>query len=179
VTVVVEIMRTFLEMRHPSELRGGTLDDPRLQLEQLHDCPPSFYRYLYNAVGERYHWIDRLDWSDEQIRAYLARPGVELWLLAHAGAPAGYYELRRHDDDSVEIVYFGLLQEFLGLGLGKHLLTLAVERAWAMGARRVWLHTCSLDDPAALPNDLKRGFTRVRYETYQAHLPEDGKPCER
>jgi hypothetical protein len=30
----------------------------------------------------------------------------------------------------------------------------------------VWLHTCTLDHPAALPNYLKRGFRSTRQEEY-------------
>ncbi len=58
----------------------------------------------------------------------------------------------------MEIVYFGLLPQFVGQGLGGHLLTEAVERAWQMDARRVWVHTCNLDHPAALKNYQARGF---------------------
>ena len=83
-------------------------------------------------------------------------------------APAsGYFELKAGAEGSVEIAYFGLLPEFIRRGYGKHLLTEAVERAWASGARRVWLHTCSLDDAAALPNYLSRGFEPFREETYR------------
>ena len=35
-----------------------------------------------------------------------------------------------------------------------------------MGAKRVWLHTCTLDNPAALPNYLKRGFTPFKTEQF-------------
>ena len=77
-----------------------------------------------------------------------------------SGAPAGYFELRRDRAGGTEIVYFGLLPEFTGRGLGGFLLTMAVERAWSSGTERVWLHTNTLDHPAALPNYLKRGFTR-------------------
>ena len=58
----------------------------------------------------------------------------------------------------IRATYFGLLPDFIGCGLGKHLLTSAVERAWATGANRIWVHTCTLDHPAAMPNYLKRGF---------------------
>jgi GNAT superfamily N-acetyltransferase len=77
----------------------------------------------------------------------------------------------------VEIAYFGLAVRFFGRGLGKHMLTRAAEEAWAMGARRVWLHTCTLDSPAALPNYLARGFDPVRTETYDALLPDDPPPA--
>jgi len=37
---------------------------------------------------------------------------------------------------------------------------------------RVWLHTCTLDDPAALPNYVARGFRPFREERYEADLPD-------
>ena len=79
-----------------------------------------------------------------------------------AARPPGYFELRRDRTDGVEIAYFGLLPEFTGRGLGGHLLTVAVERRGPHGTERVWLHTNTLDHPAALPNYLKRGFTAFR-----------------
>jgi GNAT superfamily N-acetyltransferase len=86
---------------------------------------------------------------------------------------AGYFELRKCEDGSIEIAYFGLMPQFIGRGLGKHLLTRAVEQAWAARANRVWLHTCTLDDPAALPNYLKRGFKPFKTEYYRTELPSD------
>ena len=83
-----------------------------------------------------------------------------------SGAPAGYFELRRDRAGGIEIVYFGLLPEFTGRGLGGHMLTAAVERAWSQGAERVWLHTNTLDHPSALPNYLKRGFTAFHSEDF-------------
>ena len=59
---------------------------------------------------------------------------------------------------------FGLLSQFIGQGLGGHLLSQAVKRAWAWGASSVWLSTCSHDHPHALKNYLARGF-RIRTTT--------------
>jgi GNAT superfamily N-acetyltransferase len=72
----------------------------------------------------------------------------------------------------MEIAYFGLLPDFLRRGLGKLMLTAAVDRAWEQGVSRVWLHTCTLDDPAALPNYLKRGFTPYKEEEYSVDIDE-------
>ncbi len=162
----LEVTRIYLRMTSPTELVPSRLEDERLRIEQVHECPASFFRYLYVEVGRAFHWVDRLDWSDERLRARLAQAGVELYLLTHGGAPAGYYELERHSDDSIEIAYFGLLPEFQRRGLGKHLLTDAVERAWLRRPTNVWLHTCTLDHPAALPNYESRGFRAYRSETY-------------
>lgn len=161
-----EVKRTYLEMTAPADLQPARSKDPAARVERVDGCPASFFRYLYAEVGRPYHWVDRLDWSDDEIRRHLGDPAVSLWLFTVGAAPAGYFELKVGEDGAVEIAYFGLLPEFIGRGYGKHLLTEAVERAWSLGARRVWLHTCSLDDPAALPNYRARGFRSYREETY-------------
>ncbi|MGZ8848397.1 MAG: GNAT family N-acetyltransferase, partial [Pyrinomonadaceae bacterium] len=102
----------------------------------------------------------------EDIAKYLLQPEISLWLMTYGGETAGYFELRKCEDESTEVAYFGLLPEFIGRGLGKHLLTCAIEQAWTDGANRVWLHTCTLDDPAAMPNYLKRGFRPFKTEKY-------------
>lgn len=136
-------------------------------VERLEHAPPPLWRHLYTEVGRQYQWVDRLGWTDDEVAAYLADPALELWVLRVAGETAGYFELRTCDDGSVEIAYFGLLPAFVGRGLGKFLLTRAVERAWARGATRVWLHTSSLDHSSALPNYLARGFRVWKQETYE------------
>ena len=162
----IEVTRTYLEMRSSEELQSALSDDPRVRVEQQRDCSVALFRFLYVEVGREYHWVDRLPWTDEEIASYLLQPEISLWLMTYEGAPAGYFELRKCDDGSVEVAYFGLLPEFLGRGLGKHLLTCAVQQSWRDGAKRVWLHTCTLDDPAALPNYLKRGFRAFKTEKY-------------
>jgi ribosomal protein S18 acetylase RimI-like enzyme len=162
----MEVKRTYLEMTAPSDLHPARSPDGGARVERVDGCPASFFRYLYVEVGRAYHWVDRLGWTDDEIRRHLADPAISLWLFTVRAAPAGYFELKAGADGSVEIAYFGLLPEFIGRGYGKHLLTEAVERAWALDARRVWLHTCSLDDPAALPNYRARGFRPYREETY-------------
>jgi GNAT superfamily N-acetyltransferase len=158
--------RTYLEMREPACLLQARVPDASCRVERILECPPSFWRFLYTEVGRGHGWIDRLPWSADDIRAYLADPAVSLWLMSVHGAPAGYFELRNTPDGATEIAYFGVLKDFHGRGLGGHLLTQAVQRAWEAGASRVWVHTSTLDHPAALPNYLKRGFTVYKTETY-------------
>jgi len=50
----------------------------------------------------------------------------------------------------------------LDKGLGGGLLSAAVEKAWEMETKRVWVHTCSLDHPYALNNYQARGFQIYR-----------------
>ena len=169
----VHVTRTYLEMRDPSELQAAKLDDPSIRIELQRDCSVELFRWLYVEVGKNYHWIDRLSWTDNDIRAHLARPEFSVWLITYDEERAGYFELRKCEDGSAEVAYFGLLPQFLGRGLGKHLLTSATEQAWADGANRVWLHTCTLDDPAALPNYLKRGFRPFKTEKYEVTATDE------
>jgi len=167
----VQVTRTYLEMASPEELQPAEAPARPPRIERIGQCPVSFFRFLYAEVGRAFHWRDRLSWSDQTIERHLATPGVSLWLLSWEAAPAGYFELKRHDDGSVEIAYFGLLPEYFGRGWGKYLLAEAVRRAWSFAPPKVWVHTCTLDHPAALPNYLRRGFRVVRRETYVADVP--------
>ena len=159
-------VRTYLEMTDPSALEGAPPPVPGGAVERLDQAPPDLWRLLYTEVGREYHWVDRLGWTDDDIRAYLADPALEFWVLRVDGEAAGYFELRKHADGAVEIAYFGLLPAFVGRGFGKFLLTQAVERAWGRGAARVWLHTSSLDHASALSNYLARGFSIWKQEIY-------------
>ena len=160
-----QAVRTYLEMTAPDDLEGAPAPPDDAVVERVEHAPPSLWRHLYTEVGRQYHWVDRLGWSDAEIASYLADPALELWVLRVRGDLAGYFELRA-SGASVEIAYFGLLPAFVGRGLGKFLLTRAVQRAWELGPRRVWLHTSSLDHSSALPNYLARGFRVWKQETY-------------
>ena len=146
------------------------LADPDARFVKRAPCAPERYRGLYRDVGGPWHWRDRLGWSDDELTAYLSRPEIIVWELEVGGESAGYFELRRQDDGGVEIVYFGLVSRFIGRGLGGAMLTRAVTEAWELGANRVWLHTCTLDSPRALPNYRARGFREFRRETYTTDI---------
>lgn len=130
-------------------------------------CSIADYRRLYAAVGGPWHWRDRLKWDDATLRGHLESPLIGIWELLVTGASAGFFELRKSGNDEVEIAYFGLIPSFIGRGLGGALLTAAVEEAWRFGGQRVWLHTCTLDSPHALPNYKARGFVPYRTEVYE------------
>lgn len=168
-----DVRRTYLELLSPAQLRPAAAPSNPPRITREAPCSVPLSRALYRAVGRDYHWRDREAWTDEQFAQYLARPEVVVLVMWLEEEPAGFAELRRHEDGAVEIVYFGLVRAAHGRGLGKWFLTRAVEEGWAMGATRVWLHTCTLDSPAALPNYQARGFTPYRMETYSVDLPDD------
>jgi GNAT superfamily N-acetyltransferase len=167
----VTVVRTYLRLASAETARLRRAADPRLTVEALDPCPVGRYRELYRGVGHDWNWRDRDSWTDEQLAAHLADPRVHVVALRREEETVGYFELVRHAGDDVEIAYFGLLPGFIGQGLGAHLLTEAVEAAWRLGASEVWLHTCTLDHPAALANYRARGFEPFRTETYHTTIP--------
>ncbi len=118
----------------------------------------AYYRFLYERVGGPWYWLDRRRWSDEKLLAEIRAPGVELHVLHFHGVPAGYCELDYRDPSDVELRYFGICQEFVGRKLGPYLLDWSISRVWQEPRRRYWLHTCTLDHPAALPMYQQAGF---------------------
>jgi GNAT superfamily N-acetyltransferase len=144
-------------MRSPDQLRPKRAD-ARFQVREVTERDWQFNRDLYFRVGEQWEWIDRRPWPDERWKEYAMAPELHTFAGYYDESLAGYYELRR--ENGIEIAYFGLLPEFIGLGLGGALLTNAIEVAWRMepNPSRVWVHTCNRDHPQALANYQARGM---------------------
>lgn len=174
-TRAITVTRTYLELTSPDQLKPFRLDDPLLRFARVPVPSVPLVQRLYKEVGEPYHWVDRWRWSTEEWQRFVGEFGYGIWILTHDGELAGFVEMKNEEDGSVEISLFGLVAKYQGRGFGKHLLTQAVEIAWGIGANRVWLHTCTLDDPRALPNYLARGFKAYKTESHSVDLAELGE----
>lgn len=172
------LITTYLQMTDWSQFRPAYLnylDGIKVMCIETPDV--AFYRFLYTSVGEQWRWRDRLSVSDEDIQALLLDPGTSVHVLYVDGAPAGYIEMAERREGptrrffSTEIVYFGLRSNYIGRGLGKHLLSHGIAYAWNKGTQRLWVHTCNLDGPHALNNYIKRGFKIYRVE--KEPMPEN------
>ncbi len=159
-----------LEMLAPSD---RFVPAPREGLTVLHVQAPSvpYYRSLYNAVGEDFHWRDRRMMSDEALAAILGDSRIELHALHVDGAVAGFAELDRRQPDEIQLVQFGLIRDFIGQGLGKWFLQWTIDKAWSYEPKRFWLHTCTQDHAAALPNYRKAGFVQFKQESTRREPP--------
>jgi len=151
------LVTTYMSLA-AEDFRPSFVNDDRVSIDQVYAADVRYYRFMYYTVGEKWNWTDRLLLDDSEIAAIMQDPDMAMFVLYFNGAPAGYIELARHEDDSVEIVYFGLRQEYWGHGLGKHLLSFGVVQAFEGDADRVILNTCNLDGPHALKNYQRRGF---------------------
>lgn len=165
----IEVTITSLEMlARPAR---GPARPPRLteKIALMRAGRPTvgFYRYLYNAVGEPWLWYERNRLSDTELAAIIQDEKVEVCVLYYDGTPAGYAELDFRREGEVELAYFGLIQDYIGLGLGRYMLDWAIDAAWSRDPRRLWVHTCTLDHPAALPIYQKAGFVPCGQETIE------------
>ena len=171
----VIVTRTYLSMDRPEQLRRGLNPEIHAALVEIVACAVDTWRSLYAQVGRRWHWRDRDTWTDAQLTTRLASEnvrvfGVQAELTPQSLDTVGFLELERHADGAVEIAYIGLDERAFGRGLGRWLVAEATVNAWAWGATRVWLHTCTLDSDAALPNYLARGFVPSHTERYETTL---------
>ena len=155
----IETTVTYLEMREqPVRPPTPTPGLAKLALLRAEKPTLSFYRFLYGTVGEVLNWTDRRVFGDDELRAIIHDPLVEIYVLYLGGVPAGYVELDRRREGEIELAYLGLMPEFTRQGLGRYLLDWAIHTAWSHGPERLWLHTCDLDDPRALPLYQRAGF---------------------
>jgi GNAT superfamily N-acetyltransferase len=167
---LIDDVVTYLEMTERPTRPTLPMPGRKLALMRAEDCTVSFYRYLYDTVGEPWVWFERRSWSDERLLAAIRRPACEIAVLHVAGVPGGYYELDRSDADNVELAYFGLVPEFIGRRLGPWLLDAAIDSAFRTEPKRVFVHTCTFDHPKALGLYQRAGF-RV-YERRAVAFPD-------
>jgi len=138
---------------------------------RAHHPTVSFYRYLYETVGDDWFWYERKVMDDETLKAIIDDQHVEIYVLYIEGVPAGYCELDRRQENEIELAYFGLVPEFIGRGFGGYFLRWAIDTAWQYNPKRVWVHTCSEDHVNALPTYQKAGFEPYRQETVELDDP--------
>ncbi|WP_299683609.1 GNAT family N-acetyltransferase [uncultured Dokdonia sp.] len=121
------------------------------------------YLFYYKTIGEKYNWFDRLSLDDSELYKTINSDKSEIYIYSIFDKIAGFAEFIR-GSKYIEILYFGLLPDFLGKGLGKDFLSKVINRAWNDSPQWVQLNTCELDHPNALPTYKKLGFELDRIE---------------
>ncbi len=153
----IPVKTVYLEMRrnmvpHPPQ------PPPGCAIRRWRRPPVEGYRRLFSAVGGKWGWSGRRIMNNAELKKIIHAQTSEIFLLKRDSETAGFIELDRRVPGQAEIVYFGLLPEFIGRGLGGYLLNWAIHRAWEGKPKRIWLHTCQYDHPRALAVYLKAGF---------------------
>lgn len=152
---------TTLEMTRRPPLRP--LPASPLRLVRWATPEPEKYRTLFRRVGGPWLWYSRLAMDDAALTAIVHDAGVEVYAVTdRAGIEVGLLEIDLRHAGACELSYFGLVPELAGRGHGGWLMAEAMARCWRPGVTRVWVHTCTLDHPAALGFYRKQGFVAVK-----------------
>ncbi len=156
----VESKITFLKLQNKIDYNVCNKDN--INLIKI-DKPISTDEYLklYTEVGEQYNWLDRIFLKKETLYDILNSYKTQIFSFYINDEFAGYCELIS-EDDYVEILYFGLVQKFIGKGYGKFLLSKTIEKAWSFNPQWIQLNTCDLDHSNALNTYKSLGFTEYK-----------------
>jgi GNAT superfamily N-acetyltransferase len=147
---------TYLALDAPPD--AAPADRPDLALVRIAEPRVRRYRNLVGRIGDRWLWISRAAMSDAEILAMLTAPGTQLHVLLKEDAEIGIVELHADGPDSIEVNLFGVVPEAAGTGAARWMMLKALRQAFVPPVRRVWLHTCTFDHPAALPFYQGLGF---------------------
>lgn len=156
-----DVTVTFLEMSAPPKHYPPLPTGPRIVLLRTRNIPLHFYRYLMDRVGRRWDWVKVLRLDDGELAAAIHDQDRDIRVLYLDGAPAGFFDLRPDLPDEVEIAFFGMMEQAIGLGIGRWFLGAAIEAAWSYSPKIVSVQTCTGDHPAALPLYQKLGFRPI------------------
>jgi hypothetical protein len=115
---LIPVTVTFLEMTRPPKVQPPAPYNRQIALLRTKKIPLHFYRYLMDRVGRKWHWVNVLRLSDEELAAGLHREDRDVRVLYLDGAPAGFFDLKPHLPDEVELAYFGMMEQAMGQGIG-------------------------------------------------------------
>jgi|TARA_B100001094_G_scaffold92975_1_gene88857 ribosomal protein S18 acetylase RimI-like enzyme len=164
--VTEKIFRNYLEIKSLEDFKEVEAPSQYSFVELLNPKDFQLNKFFYKNVGKNHRWIDRLIWTDLNWIEYVSNKKLFTYVLKEKNEIAGYYELLFYENNKeAEIAYFGILEEYFGKKLGGYLLSEAIKNSFNQGAKRVWVHTCSLDHENALKNYLARGMKVFKTET--------------
>ena len=160
-----EILRKYLEIKSLKDLNEVIAPNRDYLLKLVDQKDFQLNKFFYKQIGRKYNWIDRLSWTDQNWISYINNKNLLTFVLDYKKDIVGYFELIFHESKKeVEIVYFGILEEYFGKKIGGFLLSEAIKRSFLLDVKRVWVHTCSLDHKHALQNYLSRGLKIFKSE---------------
>ena len=162
--MMIPVERNFLELRDLKNLRFNSSKQNKFLIKKI---KPDFQlnKFFYKQVGKKHRWIDRLSWTDEKWINFISNKNLETYVISESEDLIGFFELLYNPElKETEISYFGLLEKYIGKGIGGYALSEAIKKSFKKNIKRVWLHTCTLDHPNALKNYIARGMKVFRKE---------------
>jgi ribosomal protein S18 acetylase RimI-like enzyme len=155
----IDVTITHLEATSPPGPARPPMPALKLAMLRVDRISVPYFRYLYAEIGRDWIWHERRLLDDATLAARFEDPGVQVHVLHVGGEPGGYVELdMRRLPAEAELAFFGLRGALTGRGVGRWLLDWAMREMWRTEPRRLYVNTCTLDHPAALPLYQKLGF---------------------
>ena len=162
---MIEIYRSYLEIKKLDDLNETSRPNKNCKIELVNPSNFQLNKFFYKQIGKKHRWIDRLSWNEQVWRNYIDNSRVSTYVIKEKKDLAGYFEqIYNEQNNEYEIAYFGILEEFRSKKYGSYLLSNAIKSKLKDGAKRVWVHTCSLDHENALKNYLARGMKVFKEE---------------
>ena len=162
---MIEIYRSYLEIKKLDDLNETSRPNKNCKIELVNPSNFQLNKFFYKQIGKKHRWIDRLSWNEQVWRNYIDNSRVSTYVIKEKSDLAGYFEqIYNEQNNEYEIAYFGILEEFRSKKYGSYLLSNAIKSKLKDGAKRVWVHTCSLDHENALKNYLARGMKVFKKE---------------
>ncbi|MBO68302.1 MAG: GNAT family N-acetyltransferase [Acidiferrobacteraceae bacterium] len=168
---ILEVKVTYLEMIVPLDKDTPTTVGDDLMILEAKKPGAAFYRYLYQQVGRPWLWYERCAMTDEKLLSIIEDPAVAIYVVYIDGVPAGYAELDHRSGSIVELAYFGLIEQFIGHGIGSRFLNWILNVAWRKQPNCIRVNTCTLDHPKALLCYQNAGFTIYKQEVIRIRDP--------
>jgi len=166
----MEVTRYYLKIESLNNLKDFHEKKEDFTIHKEKELDIGFVKFLYKEIGKDFHWRDRLIWSDQDWYNFISRADYQLYTLRTLNDLIGYYEVLSDKEKNFEISYFGIFRKYFGKKIGSYLLSHAIKNLFNQGAKKIWVHTCTLDHPNALNNYLSRGMEVYKEEKIEFQI---------
>jgi len=166
-------LTSYMETKTPSKALESCRKVEGLTLIVAGTEHASLLRSMYHEIGKGYVWVTRLNWTVSDWEAMLADERRTTWIAEIDGEPAGFFEIARQTDGSVNFIISGVRTQFRGRGIGTYLLCFAIEETWKWNPTKLTMAPRSFEHERAMPNYVRRGFQVVKVRPKLIAIPRN------
>ena len=135
----MKVDRYYLEILSLKKLNEVSSPNKDLIIEKINPPDIEINKFFYKNVGKKHRWVDRLEWDNLKWISYLENEKVDTYVLKSNDNLVGYFEaIKNEQNNSTEIAYFGIIEEFIGKGIGAYLLSEAIKICFQKKSKRIY-----------------------------------------
>ena len=125
-----KVQRYFLEIEIKDNKNFDFHLPPNIRIFLEKEKDFNINKFFYKKIGDDHFWRDRLIWSDEKWKKYVANKNLETWIMKNENELIGFYEKEFHPSkNETELINMGILKKFRGKKLGSVLLQHAIKNS--------------------------------------------------